>query len=625
MREPGRASNANGIPGDRWRELLVCLALVVVNASIYWQVSSHQFIDLDDDVYVSKNPMVQAGLSLTGVQWAFTTFHAANWHPLTWLSHMLDVQIFGLQPGGAHLTNLWLHMLSSVLAFLMFRRTTGALWRSAMVAALFAVHPLHVESVAWLAERKDVLSTVFWLLTMWAYVRSTQTAAKRRWPARVFLFMALGLMAKPMLVTVPFVLLLMDYWPLGRLRWKSSDGFGRLLPSALPLVKEKLPLFVLSMASGVVTFIAQQSGGAVQQLQNVPLSYRLPNAAIACASYLVSLFWPRNLAVYYPFPPAGHPLWLGLAALLLLAGVSAFVWRFAGGASYLVAGWLWYLGTLVPVIGLIQVGGQAMADRYTYVPYFGVFVMIVWGASDLLARFRVQRPAVTGLVLTVLIVLSLLSWRQVWLWRDSTTLFEHALSVTRDNAVIEYDLGIALGQQGRSGEAAAHFAEAVRVWPEFNDALFNMGVALAAQGRLDEALSYYARALKVRPDSAKVQLNIGSTLAQQGKLDESLPYLNEALRLEPDSAQAHTNVGLILLRQGRAQEALSHLQRAVQLDPHSPEAENNLGLALLVEGKGRDAEEHFSSALRLNPGYAAARDNLRRAQKTFAAPPDQGH
>jgi tetratricopeptide (TPR) repeat protein len=613
-----RSSVRSAAQGETRRVALVCLLLVVVTAAVYAQVRGHAFIDLDDDLYVTANPSVGAGLTTSSAAWALTTFHAANWHPLTWLSHMADVQMFGMQPAGAHMTSVLLHIVNTLLAFFVLRSMTGALGRSAMVAALFAVHPMHVESVAWVAERKDVLSTAFWFLTMLAYVRYARGGGAT-WAALTALFLALGLMAKPMLVTLPLVLLLLDRWPLGR--WGGTPpGRRGLASSAWPLVREKIPLFALCAASAVVTFIAQRAGGAVQEIQNVPLSYRLSNAVIACARYLLALFWPHGMAVYYPYPSLGYPLWQAALALAVLAGISTLVWRLGAKLPYLITGWLWYLVTLVPVIGLVQVGGQSMADRYTYIPYLGLFLMILWGAGDALESRRTPARLVAALAVAPLVLLGILAYRQAGLWRDSVTLFTHALSVTRDNAVIEYNLGVTLGREGRSDEAAVRFENAARIWPEFTQAQINLGVAQAAQGKLDEAALAYTRALAVRPDSAQAELNLGGVLAQQGRLDEALPHLERAAALDPADAKPHTNLGLIHLRRGRTREALDHLEQAARLDPRSPEAENNLGLALLVGGRAREAAPHFERAIALDPAYATARENLRRAREASGSP-----
>jgi tetratricopeptide (TPR) repeat protein len=586
----------------------ICALLIAGNLAIYGQVVRHPFVDFDDDLYVSKNPNVQSGLTADGVSWAFRTFHAANWHPVTWLSHMVDVELFGMNPGGHHATNLVLHIFNTLLVFGLLRRMTKALWPSAVAAALFAVHPMHVESVAWVAERKDVLSTFFWLLTILAYTRYADDTSSWRWYAATVGAFAVGLMAKPMLVTLPFVLLLLDHWPLRR--------FDRLLP----LLREKLPLFALSVASSVVTYIAQSSGGAMQDFRSVPFSYRVANVLVSYALYLYALIWPQGLAVYYPYPSDGRPLAAALSALALLAAVTWLAIRSVRQRPYLLTGWFWYLGTMVPVIGLVQVGGQSMADRYSYVPFIGLSIMIAWSVADLRVAWRVRATAAA----VVLVVLGSISWTQARYWSDSATLFERALAVTHDNATMEYNLGQVLGQRGHPDQAMQHFQESLRIWPEFYSANYNMGVALAASGNLTEASDYYRRALAQKPDSVEARVNLAVALAQQGLLDAAQPLLEDAVRLDPKHPGARLNLGLVLLHRGRVAEATAQLFEAVRLDPASPEAHNNLGLAQSVAGNDGDAIREFTRALELRPDYPAARDNLRRV-RAGVAQPDRPH
>jgi tetratricopeptide (TPR) repeat protein len=599
---------------SRYREeILICLFLAFATAAVYWQVGGHQFINLDDDVYVYENPVVQSGLTTQGVKWAFTTFTAANWHPLTWLSHMLDVQLFGLNAGRHLYTNLVLHIINSLLLFLALRRMTGAVWRSTFVAALFALHPLHVESVAWIAERKDVLSTFFWMLTLLAYARYTERTEEWGRYLLVIAGLALGLMAKPMLVTLPFVLLLLDYWPLNRLRWKPAEGFRELFTKALPLVREKLPLFALVAASSIVTSFAQQSGGAVKSLNRFPLPVRLSNVAVSYASYIGKMLWPGNLAVYYPYE---RTLATGKAigAALLLLSITALVVYAARRRGYLLTGWLWYLGTLIPVIGLVQVGEQALADRYTYVPLIGLFLMLVWGAADLMKGWRLRSVATALAAGVLVVVLCVMTWRQLGYWRDSITLYEHTLNVTANNYVIQTNLGYALSKAGRRTEGIEHLNEALRIEPYFFEAHNSLGAALTEEKRLDEALEHFEIALRIQPDVAKVHSNMGAALGMMGKLDEAAVHLNEALRIDPSYPNTHLNLGIILLRQGKNTEAAQRLAEALRLQPDSPEAHNAYGFALQTQGQLTAAIEHFKVALRLNPNYQQAQKNLRNAQ-----------
>ena len=594
-------------------EILICLLLAIATAVVYWQVGQHQFINLDDDVYVYENPATQAGLTARGFAWAFTTFTAANWHPLTWLSHMLDVQLFGLNAGSHLYTNLLLHILNALLLFGLLRRMTGHVWRSAMVAALFALHPLHVESVAWVSERKDVLSAFFWMLTLWAYIGYTERAKSWGRYLLVVAALALGLMAKPMLVTLPFVLLLLDYWPLNRLRWQPSDGGRALLAQAWPFVREKLPLFALVAASSVVTYIAQQHGGAVKPLTRFPLSLRLSNVLIAYAGYLGKTLWPDKLAVYYPYE-LSRPAWQTVAAALLLISVTAFAIYGARRRGYLLTGWLWFLGSLVPVIGLVQVGEQALADRYTYVPLIGIFLMLVWGAADVLKHWRFRRIAAgiaAGVLLTALCVLT---WRQVGRWRDNVTLYGHALSVTSNNYVINNNLGFALSKAGRRAEGIEHLNEALRIKPDFFEAHNSLGAALTEEKRFDEALEHFELAASLQPGVAKVHSNMGAALGSLNRLDEAVVQLNEALRLDPNYPATHLNLGIIYLRQGKNDLAAARLAEAARLQPESAEAHNAYGYALGALGQLEEAIAQFKIALSLNPDYTQAENNLRNAQ-----------
>jgi tetratricopeptide (TPR) repeat protein len=596
------------------RELLVMAALAVATLAVYGQVLSHQFINLDDDLYVRDNPMVLGGLTLKGMAWAFTTFHAANWHPLTWLSHMVDGQLFGRNAGGHLFVNALIHVSNTLLLFVFLKRVTGASWRSAIVAALFALHPLHVESVAWAAERKDTLSTFFGLLCLLAYARYVEKPSLKRY-AFVAIWLALGLMAKPMLVPWPFVLLLLDYWPLRRLEWRPADGIKRFAKDWLPLVREKLPLFCLVVPSMVVTYIAQAHWGAVSGLFAAPLSWRLANSLVSYAKYLLLTFWPANLAVYYPFSHHAAPVWQWIGALILLGAITAVALRNTRERSYLIVGWLWFLGTLVPVIGLVKVGDQAMADRYTYIPSIGLFVALVFGLADLANTWRIGRVSIATASAVTILLLSSLTALQISRWRNSETLFGYVLSVTSNNALIQNHLGSVLNRQGKRAEAISHFAEALRIKPDFFDALANMGLAFRQQGKAAEAIGFYQRALRVKPDSAKAHWQLGLALTEQGKNDDALQEFLRVIELTPNDFDVRMDVGQMLMRQGKLAEAASQLNEAVRLQPDSAEAHNDLGLVLLTAGQPEKSLPHFSAALRLKPNFTVASDNLRRAQR----------
>jgi protein O-mannosyl-transferase len=638
-KQSARKSKAQRVGTFEIPTWLIGAGLAIVTLAIYAQVIGHQFIALDDDLYIKENPMVNRGITLARLSWAFTTFYQANWHPLTWISHMIDSQLFGMNAGGHLLVNALIHVANMLLVFWFLLRTTHARWPSALVAALFALHPLQVESVAWAAERKDTLSTFFGLLSLIAYTRYAK-APSRRWYAWTAIALVLGLMAKPVLVTWPFVMLLLDYWPLDRFRHQTSevggqkangtgqparrnDGGGgwsvvRLPAGALAkagdIVREKIPLFAIAAASCVVTWIAQAHGGAVRTFTDVPIGLRLSNALVSYAKYILLTFWPKDLAVYYTFAPEGIPMWQIIGAVVLLSAITAFCvfqWK---TRPYLIVGWLWFMGTLVPVIGLVQVGGQTMADRYFYIPSIGLFIALVFGLADIAKMRRIAPLLNAGIISVVLLVLAALTNAQIHRWRDSVTLFQYTLAVTPPNLPIEYNLGHVVGEQGKYDEAAAHFEKALQIKPDFFDALLNMGVTRARQGRTGEAVEYYQRAIRVQPNSAKAHAELGVALAKQNRNDAALQELSQALELAPNDADIHTNLGLVFARLGRVQEALDELHQAVWFKPDSAEAHNNLGLVLLASGKARESVPEFQAALRLNPELKVAADNLRRAQ-----------
>jgi tetratricopeptide (TPR) repeat protein len=571
----------------RW----VCLALIAANLIVYASVRHHDFVNFDDDDYVTTNAVVLRGLTWHGVSWAFTTGYADNWHPLTWLSHMLDVQLYGLDPGAHHLTNLLFHIANTLLLFGLLHRMTVALGRSAFVAGLFAVHPLHVESVAWVAERKDVLSTLFWMLTLWAYVEYVKRPGPRRSDLRrsavlgysaVLLFFALGLMAKPMLVTLPFVLLLLDFWPLGRVGASPSGAtIGRLL-------WEKLPLLALAALSSIVAFVVHRRGGAVISLGVTPLILRVENALISYVAYIGKMLWPARLAVLYPYAQS-LPLWWVAGAFLGLMGVSVAVICAGPRRPYLLVGWFWYLGALVPVIGLIQVGDQAMADRYTYIPLIGLFIIVAWGVPELLVRWPLRRIALRAAAALVILACAFAASGQLQYWENSTTLWTHALAVTTGNNIAHNNLGVALAGQGKIDEAIVQYSEALRTKPNYANAHNNLGVALDDQGKIDEAIAQYIEALRIRPDYANAHINLGVALANQGKIDEAIAHFTEALRIEPDSAKAHNDLGIALASQGKIDDAIAQFTEALRIKPDYADAHNNLEVALVRRGKGTDS------------------------------------
>jgi tetratricopeptide (TPR) repeat protein len=598
-------------------DLLILLALAAITFGIYAQVMGHQFITLDDPTYIRENPMVNHGVTLAGLAWAFTTFYAANWHPLTWIAHMIDSQLFGMNAGGHLLVNAVIHVANTLLLFWLLLGTTRARWPSALVAALFALHPLHVESVAWASERKDTLSTFFGLFSLIAYTHYVETRSRKcyAWTA---VTLALGLLAKPMLVTWPFVMLLLDYWPLGRLadatskEYRRGDSHRKAATGIASLVREKLPLFAIVAASAVITYVAQSHDRAVRTLADAPIALRLSNALVSYMKYLLLAFWPNDLAVYYPF--AGIPAWQVIGAAFLLIGITVFCVSQRRIRPYLMVGWFWFLGTLVPVIGIVQVGGQTMADRYFYIPSIGLFIALVFGLADIARSWRVAPALSAGIAGGILLILATLTNAQIQRWRDSFTLFEHTLAVTPPNLRIEHNLGVAFGASDRYDEAAAHFAKALQIDPNFYDGLVAMGVTRAHQGRLPKAIEYFQAAIRSQPDAPKAHVQLAHALWNQNQDQAALEEMLRASQLAPKDADIQADLGLALGLAGRIPEAIEQLHEALRLNPNSAEAHNNLGLALLASGKAGESIAEFETAMHLKPELKGAADNLQRAQ-----------
>jgi len=622
----------------------VPLFLVLVTAAVFWQVTGHDFVSFDDDEYVYDNAHVRRGLTADNVVWAFTTTHAHNWHPLTWISHMADVGLFGLDARRHHLVSLLFHLANAVLLFLVLKRMTGALWRSAFVGALFALHPLHVESVAWISERKDLLSTLFFFLTLAAYTSYVEKGGKGRY-LLVFALFVLGLMAKPMLVTLPFVLLLLDYWPYGRFAAAGGQGPREATASAPPgergkkigkgkakktpvreappraetrpvmrpasLVAEKIPLFAVVVVASGVTLWAQQR--VVKPMELFPLPGRIANAFLSYAMYLVKTFWPVDLAVFYPYvrlsllsPPV-------ILSVLFLGAVTAFAFLKARRHPYLVVGWLWYLGTLVPVIGLVQVGLQAMADRYTYTTLIGVFIMIAWGVPDLLKGVPRRREILAVLAALALAVSAAVTWHQVRFWQNSLTLYERAAKVTKGNWWAHYNLGLTLMLEGKDDEALKNFQEALRYRPDDPEALLNVGVIHARRGDVEGAAARFRRVLEVNPSSDKAHRNLGKLFLDRGDAAGALGHLKEAVRLDPSSAENHFFLGRAYARGNDLEKAAAHYLEALRLKPDHVEAINNLGIVLARQGKIDEAIARFREALFINHSYREAQVNLQAA------------
>jgi tetratricopeptide (TPR) repeat protein len=640
-----RKERSSGNPiSSRGVRIGVCVFLVGVTWLVFGQTLRHGFINYDDPVYVYENPVVASGLTLHGISWAFTHSYGANWHPLTWISHMLDCQFYGLKAGGHHFSNVLLHTIAVLLLFLLLLQMTGALWRSAFVATVFAIHPLHVESVAWVAERKDVLSGVFFMLTLMAYVRYARGPTLGRYATMAVLF-ACGLMAKPMLVTIPFILLLLDYWPLGRFA-QSSPMESRAL--RWRLVLEKLPLLVFSVASSIATFIAQQE--AMNSFEQLPLALRINNALVSCLTYIWQLIWPVNLTVYYPHPSYQLPFWeIALAAMLLIT-ITVVAAALPRKYPYLITGWLWYLVMLVPVIGVIQVGSQAHADRYTYLPQIGLCFALTWTIADLSRSWRSRRGILVAGATIALATLALSAWHQTSYWRESESLWRHALAVNSNSDIANNNLAEAVFKKGRIDEAILHYQRVLELRQDHKESYrretyYNLGNALLRKDKIDEAITNYRKALEgsfkyepeahsglgdallrkgqineaifhlekfvqLRPDHAEAYYNLGNALLQKGRVDDAIAHFEKALKLNPVLAEAESNLGNALLRKGQIDEAMGHLQKAVELNPDSDVTENNFGYALLQNGRVEESLAHLQKALDINPAYAPAHSNL---------------
>ncbi len=552
----------------------ICLTLTLATAAVYCQVGGYDFINYDDSGYVSENTNIQNGITLQAVKWAFTTGNMGNWHPLTWLSHMLDWQLFGSNAGGHHLINLIFHIANTLLLFIVLKQMTQRFWPSVFVAALFALHPLHVESVAWISERKDVLSTFFWLLTIWAYVRFVN---RRRIADYLLIvaFFALGLMAKPMLVTLPFVLLLLDYWPLNRIKSKHS---------LLPLFIDKIPLFVMVITSSVVTYLIQIKGGAVTKFAVLPLKLRILNAFVSYIEYIEKMFWPVRLAYFYPHTGPNISVIYAFVSAVLLLAVTVFILRFAKNHRYLTTGWFWYLGTLIPVIGLVQVGTQAMADRYSYITLTGLFIIIAWGLPELFGRRKVALAAVS---VTVLFALTICTYIQLQYWKSSLSLFQRALEVTDNNYKAHLCLADVLLKEGHIDEAIHHNYEAVRIRPDFIETHNDLGNNLYKIGRVDQAIGSYRLALAINPDDAEVNANIGVALATKGDFVQAAKRYRIAVKTMSTPA-VHNNLGYALANMGKLDEAIEQFRLALQIKPDYKPAKTNLDVFLAQKQKLKD-------------------------------------
>jgi len=620
--------------------LFVALCLIIGIVVVYIKVQKFDFVGYDDELYVTQNHYVQKGLSVESFIWAFTTSHAGNWHPLTWFSHMLDCEMYGMNPAGHHWTNVEFHIANTLLLFIILFKMTGALWQSAFVAALFAIHPLHVESVAWISERKDVLSTFFGLLSIAAYYRFVKKSSVKYY-ILVIVLLSLSLMAKPMLVTIPFVLILLDFWPLNRFQLqrdfhlKPEKKYSNAIRRNYRVILEKIPIFIPVVISCIVTFFAQKSGGAVKAIWALPMKYRIANAVVSYVSYVLKAIWPHKLAVFYPHPGNSLPLWQIAGGALLIVAACYWALRTAMKYPYILVGLLWYLGTLVPVIGLVQVGDQAMADRYTYIPLIGIFIIVSWGVSDLFkkrlrdqkSKVRGQRSEISSGVLDLfkerrikkiflgisavilLVALSSKSFFQLNTWKNGITLFEQAVKATKNNYGAENNLGTAYGPIDLD-KSLLHYKTALKIKPDYATALYNMGTIYEKKGQTDEAISHYLKALQIDPNYFGALNNLGLIFFNRKDYDRAVLYFKRALRTDSKKADARINLANVLFLQSKPDEAMLQYQKILQIDTENANAHYNLAYVLFKQNKINEAVYHYNEVIRIDPKYLKAYYNL---------------
>jgi protein O-mannosyl-transferase len=603
---------------------LFCLLLALTVITVYWPVKNNQFINFDDDIYVTDNENVKRGLTTGGIKWAFQFNDKGYWQPLTWLSHMADCELFGLDPTWHHIHSLVIHLANSILLFLILYRMTGRFYRSAFVTLLFAIHPLNVDSIAWIAERKNLLSTFFWMVSLLLYGEYVKRPNLSGYMLTLISFL-LGLMVKPMLVTLPFVFLLFDFWPFKRTRYFLHQGRGfettegeKLTfqkTATLKLIIEKIPFFVLSFGAVGVAILSTQHIDNMVAADTVPMTLRIGNALVSYVSYIDKMILPFHLAVYYPFPETVS-LWSALGAGVFLVVVSVLFLGYSNNRPYLVVGWFWYLGTLIPVIGIVQGGlWPAMADRWAYVPLIGLFIIISWGLTDIAVKWHHRKTALIILAFSIIVYFTAATRIQLQHWENSAVLFEHALAVTKNNYVVQNNLGNALAKGGNLHDATTHYREAIRLRPDYAKAYNNLGIALAKQGKIKDAIRQYSVAIRLNSNYAQAYNNLGASLTEQGEIKEAIQKYNRALELKPYYAEAHNNLGVALKKQGHTTEAAEHYYKALRLDPWYAAPHYNLGLAFFQFGKVEKAVYHFRKALQINPTYKDAQNNLKIAQR----------
>ncbi len=606
-------------PHLNYVQLFILLFLIILTVAAYWDVRNNDFINLDDNLYVTENSHVQKGITFGNILWAFTSTENGQWHPITWLSHMLDYQFYGLNAGGHHLTNLFFHVINTLLLFILFYRITAAPWQSGFLTALFALHPLHVESVAWISERRDVLYAFFWILVLLTYLHYVKNQNKG-WRILLLLCFIFAVMSKSMAVTLPFVLLLLDYWPLDRMKRKaeshaptpftsSSLDVNNRNISFLELFSEKIYLFIVAAGVSLFTIFANVKLHSLTSLDKLPLTARFQNAAVICIKYISEMFWPHPLAVLYPHQ-IKLPFWEVAWAAFLLLIITILVFLAHKKRPYLFLGWMWYLVTLLPVIGLVQAGIQGMADRFTYIPMIGLFIIVVYGCFDILKKWAYSKFILPLAFVIVLLISMFLSRSQVLVWRNSTTLFEHTLSVTTNNYLIHNNLGVTLMRQGKDQEAFLHLQKALEINPHYADAYYNLSNLFARQGNNEEALVQLMKSLRIKPDKKEAHNDLGVLLNKRGKNREAIFHLTEAIRLDSNYGDAYFNLGTILFQQGEYKEAVFNFYKALRISPSKADTHNSLAAALASTGNTKEAIAHYHQALQINMNYADAHYNL---------------
>jgi protein O-mannosyl-transferase len=602
--------------------IIISLSLAVMVFAVYWQVHGFNFIKFDDNFYISNNQQVKNGLNFDNLLWAFspTKIKTAYWHPLTWLSHMMDCQLFGLNAGAHHLMNLFFHIVNVILLFMALNLMTGAPWESGFAAALFALHPINVDSVAWIAERKNLLATTFWMLTMLAYIRYARKPDILRY-LTVFCTLALGLLAKPMLVTLPCVLLLLDFWPLGRMELgqqripaKHPDS-GPAFQNAgmMRLVMEKIPFLALSIGVIIISMFSLQANNQIIDTVVAPIILRIENALVSYLMYLWKMVWPFNFSVYYPFPQT-IPFWQSLCAAMFLILVSALVVLRSKKSPYILTGWLWYLGTLLPVIGIVQGGlWPAMADRWAYIPLIGIFIIIAWGSDEIMEHWRYKLKILRPSAVIIVFTLASLTFIQAGHWKNTTSLFEHALRVTPNSCFVQNIIGNEREIQCQIDKAITHYELALQINPSFAEAHYNLGNVLVKNGKIKDAIRHFHRAIQLEPELAAPYNNLANIFYTQGEIDEAIGYYQRALDLEPNNTKAHVNMANALSQKGLMNRAISHYLKAIQLDPNQAEAYNNLGVAYMYNNDIKKSIQCFRKAILLQPDYSNAMKNLNKA------------